>query len=153
MPPKRKPNANELHKALREKDAKMKALQLQLATVQAASENKRGTSPTEQVQIAEKIKKARTNKSRKSTGSDEDDDPLKETKEMIAKAIDGPLFAIIKFSKGGSSSDNLAAYVLLCGKPNHGIDQKHVDDWYRQFSRHCVAELNRHVQTAIKQEM
>jgi len=48
MPPKRKQKANELRKALREKDAKMKALKLQLASVQAASENKRGTSPTEQ---------------------------------------------------------------------------------------------------------
>jgi len=75
---------------------------------------------------------------------------------MIAKAIDDPVFAIIKFSKGDSSHDKLAAYVLLYGKPNHGMTQKERGDWYRQFSQHCGAELNRHrsgVQTAIKREM
>jgi len=156
MPPKRKQNANELRKALHEKDAKMKALEAKLASVQAANENKHGTSPAEQVQIAEKFKKARTNRSRKLTGLEDDDDLLKETKEMIAKAIDDPVFAVIKFSKGDSSRDRLAAYVLLYGKPNHGMTQKERDDWYRQFSQHCGAELNRHqsgVQTAIKQEM
>jgi len=153
MPPKRKQNANELRKALHEKDTKMKALEAKLSSVQAANENKRGTSPTEQVQIAEKIKKARTNRSRKLTGSEDDDDLLKEMKEMIAKAIDDPVFAVMKFSKGDSSRDRLAAYVLLYGKPNHGMTQKERDNWYRQFSRCCGAELNRHrsgTQTAIK---
>jgi len=156
MPPKRKKNSKELQKTLRDKDAKMKKLEAKLTSVHAANENKRGTSPTEQVQIAKKIKKARTNKSRKSTGSDDDDNPLKETKEMIATAIDDPVFAVMKFSKGDSSRDRLAAYVLLYGKPNHGMFQKQCDNWYQQFSRYCGAELNRHqsgLQTAIKQEM
>jgi len=156
MPTKRKPNAKEQRKALHDKEAKMKELEAKLASVQAANENKRGTSPTEQVQIAEKIKKARTNKNRKSTGSDQDDDPLMETKEMIAKAIDDPVFAVIKFFKGDCSRDKLAAHVLLYGKPNHGMSQMERDDWYREFSRCCGAELNRHqsgVQTAIKREM
>jgi len=47
MPPKRKQHAAELCKALREKDAKMKALEAKLASAQAVNENKRGTSPTE----------------------------------------------------------------------------------------------------------
>jgi len=156
MPPKRKQTAAELRKALHEKDAKMKALEAKLASAQAANENKRGTSPTQQVQIAEKVKKARTNRSHKSTGSEGDDDLLKEMKEMIAKAIDDPVFAVMKFSKGDSSRDRLAAYVLLYGKPNHGMTQKECDDWHQQFSRCCGAELNRHrsgVQTAIKREM
>ena len=141
---------------LREKDAKMKELEAKLAFIEAANQNKRGTSPTEQVQIAEKIKKARTKGRRKSTGSEDDDDLLKETKEMIAKAIDDPVFAVMKFSKGDSSRDRLAAYVLCFGKPNHGMNQKERDDWYREFSRYCGAELNRHrsgVQTSIKREM
>jgi len=156
MPQKRKQNGNELHKALREKDAKMKASEAKLASFQAANENKRGTSPVEQVQIAEKIKKVRTNRSQKSAGLEDDDDLLKESKEMIAKAIDDPVFAVMKFSKGGSSRDRLATHVLLCGKPNHGMTQKECDDWHRQLSRCCGAELNRHrsdVQTAINREM
>jgi len=156
MPPKRKSNAAELKKKLRAKDAQFKAMQAQVALLQGAIDAKRGTSPTEQVQIAGQIKQARTKKKRKSTGSEEDDDPLKETKEMISKAIDDPVFAEIKFSKGDSSRDKCAAYVLLYGKPNHGMNQKQRDDWYREFSRHCGAELNKHrssVQTAIKREM
>jgi len=156
MPPKRKQNAKELQKALREKDAKMKALEAKLASMEAANQNKRGTSPTEQVQIAEKIKKARTKGRRKLTGLEDDDDLLKETKEMIAKAIDDPVFAVMKFSKGDSTRDRLAAYVLCFGKPNHRMNQKQRDDWYQEFSRCCSAELNRHrsgVQTSIKREM
>jgi len=122
MPPKRKKNAKELQKALCDKDAKMKELEAKLASVQAANENKRGTSPTEQAQIAEKIKKARTNKSRKSTGSDDDDDPLKETKKMIAKAIDDPVFAVMKFSKGDSSRDRLAASVMYFCMANQTME-------------------------------
>jgi len=57
MPPKRKQKVNELRKALREKDAKMKALEAQLASVQAANENKCGTSPTEQVRMPKKSSK------------------------------------------------------------------------------------------------
>jgi len=53
-----------------------------------------------------------------------------ETKEMIAKAIDDPVFAVIKFSKGDCSRDKLAAYALLLGKPNHGMSQKEGDDWH-----------------------
>jgi len=93
---------------------------------------------------------------RKSTSSEDDDDLLKETKEMIAKAIDDPVFAVIKFSKGDSSRDKLAACALVHGKPNHGMNQKECDDWCQQFSRCCGAELNRHrsgAQTAIKREM
>ena len=157
MPPKRKQNAKELQKKLREKDAKMKELEAKLAAIEAAAnQNKRGTSPTEQVQVAQKIKKARTKGRRKSTSPEDDDDLLKETKEMIAKAIDDPVFAVIKFSKGDCSRDKLAAYVLMYGKPNHGMTRKERDDWYRQFARFCGAELNRHrsgVQTAIKREM
>ena len=106
MPPKRKQNAKELQKKLREKDAKMKELEAKLAAIEAAAnQNKRGTSPTEQVQVAQKIKKARTKGRRKSTSPEDDDDLLKETKEMIAKAIDDPVFAVIKFSKGDCSRD------------------------------------------------
>ena len=45
MPPKRKPNAKELRKALRDKEAKMKESEAKLANVQAANENKRGNKP------------------------------------------------------------------------------------------------------------
>jgi len=114
MPPKRKPNASELRKALREKHTKMKASEAQLAAVQAANENKRGTSPAEQVQIAKKIKQARTNKSHKLTCLEDEDDCLKEKKELIAKAIGNPVFAVIKFSKGGSSHYKLAPHAHFC---------------------------------------
>lgn len=156
MPPKKKQSAAVLRKILKDKDAKMKALEAQLAAAQGANDtNKRGTSPTEQVQIAGNVKRARTKKGRKS-GAGKVLDPLKDTKEMIATMIVDPCFATTKFCKGEKSREKLASHVLYYGNPDHGMTHAERDAWYKTFAQGCGMELNKHrssVQTSIKREI
>ena len=156
MPPKKKTkSARELREQLKKKEAEAKELKAKVALLEQQKDPSRGTSPTEQVQMAASVKRAKTKKgARKSAGSPVID-PLKATKDMISVTIVEPVFAIQKFAKGDGTQHMLASFVLLHGRPGHGMTQSERTGWCKEFGNYCASELNRHrstVQSSIKKE-
>ena len=156
MPPNNNKKAAAARKKQKELEEKNKQLEARLALLEGAnSGGKRGTSPTEQAQVAASVKRARTKKGqkgRKSTDSEESEDPLKPTKELIAKAIVEPVFAVIKFAKGPGTTKRLHSYCLRFGSSTR-LKKKARKAWGLEFGDTCVGELNKHrssVQTAVK---
>jgi len=89
---------------------------------------------------------------RKATDSEESEDPLKPIKELIAKAIVEPVFAVIKFAKGPGAKKKLCSCCLRFGS-NTKLKKKARKQWGVEFGDTCVGEQNKHrsgVQTAIK---
>ena len=156
MPPNNNKKAAAARKKQKELEEKNKLLEARLAQLEGAkSGEKRGTSPTEQAQVAASVKRARTKKGqkgRKSTDSEESEDPLKPTKELIAKAIVEPVFAVIKFAKGPGTTKRLCSCCLRFGSSTK-LKKKARKAWGLEFGDTCVGELNKHrssVQTAVK---
>lgn len=156
MPPKKKSQSAETKRKLKEIEERNKFLEAQLANLQGANNGtKRGSSPTEQASTAKSIKRARIKKGKKglkTNGLEDTEDVLKPTRDLVAKAIQEPVFALIKFAKGPDSAKKLCGYVLRFGDVPR-MKKKDRDDWTFNMSDLCVGELNKHrstVQTAIK---
>ena len=145
---------------LREEKKRRKALEAELANVEAQKKDlaqevarqKRKDSPTDQVKVASAIKRARKGKKKLPPSSDDEDEPtLKPTIDLINKAIQEHVFAIVKFVKGPKSLEKLASHCILYS----GLKMKKRErkKWYDMFNKHCSNGLNTHrgnVQMAIK---
>ena len=129
--------------------AQNEALQAQLNASNAQSalgsgQAKRNSSPTEQVEIAKQLKKARTSKHK---GKNATPSVLAATKEKIKEAIEEKVFATIKFIKGDGSTKELCANIVVAAYGAGTMKKKQREDWYSSFGKLAGQELNRHRST------
>ena len=149
MPPKQPSSAKKAKQVIKAKEARIAELQAQLAEAQSQVPTiPRGGSPSEQVNLANAIAQSSSKKAkrRKSSGANDPQDHLSDTKEMIESTVKEPVWALIKFVTGDFTVEKLASYVLRYGSPV-ALPPKKRAEWYSTFGPPCVSRLNSHKST------